>query len=98
MNTPDSPPVRPEDIAAVRRFNRFHTQWVGALDEHLLATDYALPQVRVLYEIAQAMGSSSKLPKCAVKTMWGRPASEAMFRKRSTPSISMRPCRGSSAR
>lgn len=54
MSTPDSPPVRPEDIAAVRRFNRFHTQWVGALDEHLLATDYALPQVRVLYEIAQA--------------------------------------------
>lgn len=53
MNTPATP-VDPGHIAAVRRFNRFHTQWVGALDEHLLATDYALPQVRVLYEVAQA--------------------------------------------
>ncbi len=43
-----------EDIAAVRAFNRFHTRLVGALNEHLLASDYALPQVRVLYEIASA--------------------------------------------
>lgn len=49
-----NPPVPAADVAAVRRFNRFHTQWVGALNEHLLATDYTLPQARVLYEIAQA--------------------------------------------
>lgn len=42
------------EIAAVRRFNRFHTRLVGALNEHLLASDYSLPQVRVLYEIANA--------------------------------------------
>lgn len=44
----------PDDIAAVRRFNRFHTRLVGALDEGLLASDLPLAQARVLYEIAQA--------------------------------------------
>ena len=46
------------DIAAVRRFNRFHTRLVGALNEHLLASDYSLPQVRILYEIANAQPES----------------------------------------
>src|SRR3990172_5461147 len=48
------PPVPAERIAAVRRFNRFHTRLVGALGEHLLASEYSLPQLRVLYEIACA--------------------------------------------
>lgn len=43
-----------QDLAAIRDFNWFHTRLVGALNEHLLASDYALPQVRVLYEIATA--------------------------------------------
>jgi len=38
----------------VRRFNRFHTRLVGALGERLLASQYSLPQLRVLYEIAYA--------------------------------------------
>lgn len=42
----------PDQVDAVRRFNRFHTRWVGALNEHLLDSGYTLPQVRVLYEIA----------------------------------------------
>ncbi|WP_426661639.1 bifunctional helix-turn-helix transcriptional regulator/GNAT family N-acetyltransferase [Rhodanobacter aciditrophus] len=42
------------DVEEVRAFNRFHTRLVGALSEHLLESDYALPQVRVLYEVAQA--------------------------------------------
>ena len=50
------------DIDAVRAFNRFHTRLVGALDEHLLQSDYALPQVRVLYEIAHA---PRERPACA---------------------------------
>ncbi|MBW6494944.1 MAG: MarR family transcriptional regulator, partial [Burkholderiaceae bacterium] len=49
-------PVPAERIAAVRRFNRFHTRLVGALGEHLLASKYSLAQVRVLYEIAYASG------------------------------------------
>ncbi len=43
-----------DDIAAFREFNRFHTRLAGALNEHLLASDYTLPQVRVLYEVANA--------------------------------------------
>ncbi|MGD8325648.1 MAG: helix-turn-helix domain-containing GNAT family N-acetyltransferase [Sphingomonadales bacterium] len=46
------PPVDIETITAVRQFNRFHTQLVGALNERLLASDYSLPQARLLYEIA----------------------------------------------
>ncbi|MEI4472756.1 bifunctional helix-turn-helix transcriptional regulator/GNAT family N-acetyltransferase [Frigidibacter sp. MR17.24] len=60
MTTSLPPPVAsgvevdPAEIAAVRRFNRFHTRLVGALDERMLASDFALPQLRVLYEIAHA--------------------------------------------
>lgn len=46
----------PERVAAVRRFNRFYTQFVGALNEGLLASSYSLPQCRVIYEIAQDEG------------------------------------------
>lgn len=46
------PAVRDEDVAAVRQFNRFHTRLVGALNERMLATDYTLAQVRILYELA----------------------------------------------
>jgi DNA-binding MarR family transcriptional regulator/N-acetylglutamate synthase-like GNAT family acetyltransferase len=39
-------------IAAVRRFNRFYTRQVGALDARFLGTDLSLPEARVLFEIA----------------------------------------------
>lgn len=42
------------DIEDMRSFNRFHTRLVGALNECLLNSDYTLPQVRVLYEIANS--------------------------------------------
>lgn len=47
-----------ENVAAFRAFNRFHTRLVGALDERMLASDYSLPQVRVLYELANAPPAS----------------------------------------
>ncbi|KGF68177.1 MarR family transcriptional regulator [Hoeflea sp. BAL378] len=41
-------------IEAIRRFNRFHTRLVGALNEDLLASDLPLVQVRLLYDLAHS--------------------------------------------
>ena len=55
MSTTAPPfPVAADHIAAVRRFNRFHTRLVGALNNQLLKSGLALPQMCVLYEIANA--------------------------------------------
>ena len=40
-------------ISAIRRFNRFYTRRIGALQPHYLGSPYSLPQARVLYELGQ---------------------------------------------
>lgn len=43
-----------DPVSAVRRFNRFYTRRIGALDEAHLGSPYNLAEMRVLYEVAQA--------------------------------------------
>jgi DNA-binding MarR family transcriptional regulator/GNAT superfamily N-acetyltransferase len=45
-------------IDAVRRFNRFYTRRIGALQQGYMGSPFPLPQARVLYEIGQR-GSST---------------------------------------
>lgn len=42
-----------DPVSAVRRFNRFYTKHVGALDEGLLQSALPLPEARLVYELAQ---------------------------------------------
>ena len=42
-----------DDVAAVRRFNRFWTRQAGLLAPKHLHTDVSLPEARIIYELAQ---------------------------------------------
>ncbi|WP_427920437.1 bifunctional helix-turn-helix transcriptional regulator/GNAT family N-acetyltransferase [Streptomyces sp. cg40] len=53
--TESAPEVRPEDIAALRRFNRYFTRRIGALDDHYLGQDRPLGEARLLFEIGDGV-------------------------------------------
>jgi DNA-binding MarR family transcriptional regulator/GNAT superfamily N-acetyltransferase len=50
-----------QHIADIRSFNRFYTSVIGLLTNHLLASPYTLPEVRVLYEVCHAPGTTATL-------------------------------------
>jgi DNA-binding MarR family transcriptional regulator/GNAT superfamily N-acetyltransferase len=49
-----------ETVAAVRRFNRFYTRAIGALEKGYLGGPYTLAETRVLWEIANSDGVTPK--------------------------------------
>jgi DNA-binding MarR family transcriptional regulator/GNAT superfamily N-acetyltransferase len=48
------PDAAPDPVAAIRRFNRFYTRRIGALDDAHLGGPFSLAECRVLYELAAA--------------------------------------------
>jgi DNA-binding MarR family transcriptional regulator/GNAT superfamily N-acetyltransferase len=56
MAQPETQSADTPAVSAIRRFNRFHTRWVGALGGSLHGSGFALTEARVLYELAQRDG------------------------------------------
>ncbi|MFD8369404.1 GNAT family N-acetyltransferase [Streptomyces sp. NPDC059688] len=48
-------PVPADDVAALRRFNRYFTRRIGALDDHYLGQDRPLGEARLLFEIGEGV-------------------------------------------
>ncbi|MGW2747563.1 GNAT family N-acetyltransferase [Streptomyces sp. NPDC001450] len=48
-------PVSAEQVVAFRRFNRYFTRRIGALDDHYLGQDRPLGEARLLFEIGEGV-------------------------------------------
>ena len=45
-----------EYVEEIRAFNRLYTQVIGLVNDHILDSEYSLPEVRVLYELSHRPG------------------------------------------
>ena len=57
--------VKSSPVAAFRRFNRFYTKHVGALDEGYHHSRFSLTEARVLYELG--MDRTGKMAASSVR-------------------------------
>ncbi|MFI6401204.1 GNAT family N-acetyltransferase [Streptomyces sp. NPDC050548] len=68
----------PDDIAAFRRFNRYFTRRIGALDDHYLGQDRPLGEARLLFEIGDGV---------SLRELRGRLALDAGYLSRMAKSL-----------
>lgn len=47
-------------VGKIRAFNRFYTNIIGLLDQHILDSPYTLTEVRILYEIYHTKNCTAK--------------------------------------
>ena len=47
-------------VGKIRTFNRFYTNIIGLLDQHILDSPYTLTEVRILYEIYHTKNCTAK--------------------------------------
>jgi len=43
--------MKPQFIEEIRAFNRFYTPIIGLVSDHILNSDYSLPEARILFEL-----------------------------------------------
>lgn len=48
-------------VSTIRKFNRYYTNILGLLDQHILESDLSLSEVRVLHEIDKTKNCTSKM-------------------------------------
>ena len=49
-----------KEVGIIRSFNRYYTNVLGLLNQHILESDFSLSEVRVLHEIEKAENCTSK--------------------------------------
>lgn len=49
------------EIGVIRNFNRFYTNILGLIDQHILKSEFSLSEVRVLHEIEKTENCTSKM-------------------------------------
>ncbi|WP_369189826.1 GNAT family N-acetyltransferase [Streptomyces sp. R08] len=75
---PVTEPVSAEDVASFRRFNRYFTRRIGALDDHYLGQDRPLGEARLLFEIGAGI---------SLRELRGRLALDAGYLSRMAKSL-----------